>query len=87
MIKHEKCPPLVYATRHPIKNWEEIKDNKAIIPDLDDVLMRGNTSKAKAPFQGVNTTYDIKPIANGSAMYYARYMVDGKIKDVVCTLD
>jgi hypothetical protein len=50
MIKHEKCPPLVYATRHPIKNWEEIKDNKAIIPDLDDVLMRGNTSKAKAPF-------------------------------------
>jgi hypothetical protein len=41
--------------------------------------------KANQPFNGLFTTNEKKPI-NG-ALYYARYKIDGQIKDLVCTLD
>lgn len=81
----DKAPPIIYATRHPIKNWDTIKDDPAIIPDLDVLKTRAQVLKANQPFNGLLTTNEKKPI-NG-ALYYARYKIDGQIKDLVCTLD
>ena len=59
----EKSPPLIFATRHPIKDWPKIRDNPALIPDLEDILNKhADISKFQEPWQGYKTTNGNKPI-------------------------
>ena len=83
-MKSDKTPSMVFATRHPIKAWEEIKNNTDLIPDLPALIASGVTSKTKSAFANVTTTNDNAAIAG--ALYYAKYLVDGKVKEVVSTL-
>lgn len=84
-MRMDKCPTLVFATRHPIKAWEEIQNNKDLIPDLDEIIVRGNKSKAKAPFANTTTTNTGEQIQNGNSLYYAKYIIDGQVKEIVST--
>lgn len=80
-------PSLVFATRHPIKDWENIKDNADLdlIPDLDKIIATGVQTKAKAPHTGVTTTNGNEPITG--SLYYARYMIDGVCKEIFASAD
>lgn len=84
-MRMDKCPSLVFATRHPIKAWEEIQNNKDLIPDLDAIILRSNKSKIKQPFVNINTTNTNEQIQNGNALYYAKYIIDGQVKEIVST--
>ena len=79
----DKSPPLIYATRHPIKDWAKIQDDPALIPDLEEILKKANISKSKQPWQGYSTTYGNKPVVG--ALYYAKYTIDGKEHEIICS--
>ena len=83
-MRSDKIPTMVFATRHPIKAWDAIKNNTDLIPDLNKIIASGVTSKTKSPFMNVTTTNDNAAIAG--SLYYAKYLVDGKLKEVVSTL-
>ena len=34
----DRVPDICFATRHPIKDWDTIKDNPDLIPDLDRIM-------------------------------------------------
>lgn len=34
----DRVPDICFATRHPIKDWDAIKDNPDLIPDLDRIM-------------------------------------------------
>lgn len=46
-------------------------------------MRNSNKAKVKAPFQNVNTTLTNEPLSSGSHLYYAKYIIDGQVKEIV----
>ena len=55
----DRVPDICFATRHPVKDWDTIKDNPDLIPDLDRIMASGSKNKRNAPFPDeIRTTND-----------------------------
>jgi len=81
-----KCPELVFATRHPLKDFNEQSKDAGYLPDLEELIGDAGalpTNKGK-PFEGVISTLTGKPILQGP-LYVAKTLVDGQVKEVYAT--
>ena len=81
-----KCPELVFATRHPLKDFKEQSKDAGYLPDLEELIGDAGalpTNKGK-PFEGVISTLTGKPILQGP-LYVAKTLVDGQVKEVYAT--
>lgn len=80
----DRLPELVYATRHPIKDFEAALIDDTLLPDCQKISSRADIRKRKEAFQ-VTTTNGGRAIS-GESLYYAKTSVDGKVSEVMATM-
>jgi len=86
IMYQDRLPDICFATRHPVKNFDAIKDNPDYIPNLEEIISHGIKANKNAPFKDVKTTLSNKVI-QGQSLYYAKYIVNGEVKEVYSTLE
>jgi hypothetical protein len=85
-MHQDRLPDICFATRHPIKDFDAIKDNLNFIPNLEDIISRGVKANKNAAFRDVKTTLK-NEVIQGQSLYYAKYIVNGEVKEVYSTID
>jgi len=49
-IERDNIPLICFATRHPIKDFSNIKDNTSFLPNLEEIIARGIRANKDTPF-------------------------------------
>jgi len=93
--RKNKMPDLLFATRHPIKNWDAVKKSK-VLPNLTELLKNNNKKSMVSPFGAkpgrvradrLIDPYTKKPVDTKSWLYVAKTIVNGKPVTIPTTQD
>lgn len=89
--RKNKMPDLLFATRHPIKNWDAVKKSK-VLPNLTELLKNNNkksivSQPGKVRSDRLIDPYTKKPVDSKSWLYVAKTIVNGKPVTIPTTQD